>query len=141
MQGVSSSHPGDGRRLRDGMIAATAMTESQRPADLLRELAGHDDVALRRIVAPVPPPDPVGPRCVQPLDRRTRLLVQLAALLACGASAQSLRWAVELAGASGADDEALAAVLVAIGPAVGSVQLVASAPRLAQALGVEPGNR
>ena len=39
--------------------------------------------------------------------------------------------------AAGADDDALAAVLVAMGSAAGSAQLVESAPRLALALGFD----
>jgi alkylhydroperoxidase/carboxymuconolactone decarboxylase family protein YurZ len=72
------------------------------------------------------------------LDRRTRVLVRLAALIAVGACTESLRWAVELASTSGADDDALAAVLLATASAAGSAQLVEIAPRLALALGFEP---
>ncbi len=72
------------------------------------------------------------------LDRKTRVLVRLAALIAVGACTESLRWAVELASTSGADDDALAAVLLAIASAAGSAQLVEIAPRLALALGFEP---
>jgi alkylhydroperoxidase/carboxymuconolactone decarboxylase family protein YurZ len=72
------------------------------------------------------------------LDRRTRVLVRLAALIAVGACTESLRWAVELASTTGADDDALAAVLVATGSAAGAAQLVESAPRLALALGFDP---
>ncbi len=74
------------------------------------------------------------------LDRRTRVLVRLAALIVVGACTESLRWAVELASTSGADDDALAAVLIATGSVAGSAQLVESAPRLALALGFEPGS-
>jgi alkylhydroperoxidase/carboxymuconolactone decarboxylase family protein YurZ len=73
------------------------------------------------------------------LDRRTRVLVRLAALIAVGACTESLRWAVELASTTGADDDALAAVLIATGSAAGSAQLVESAPRLALALGFDAG--
>jgi alkylhydroperoxidase/carboxymuconolactone decarboxylase family protein YurZ len=71
------------------------------------------------------------------LDRSTRVLVRLAALIVVGACTESLRWAVELASTTGADDDALAAVLVATGCAAGSAQLVESAPRLALALGFD----
>jgi alkylhydroperoxidase/carboxymuconolactone decarboxylase family protein YurZ len=74
------------------------------------------------------------------LDRRTRVLVRLAALIVVGACTESLRWAVELALTSGADDDALAAVLIATGSVAGSAQLVESARRLALALGFEPGS-
>jgi hypothetical protein len=43
-----------------------------------------------------------------------------------------------IGGGERACDEAVAAVLVAAGPAAGCAQLVASAPRLALALGLEP---
>ena len=66
------------------------------------------------------------------------MLVRLAALLVLDASTDSLRWAVDLASSSGIDDDAVVAVLLAAGPAAGSAQLVASAPRLALALGLEP---
>lgn len=72
------------------------------------------------------------------LDRRTRVLVRLAALIVVGACTESLRWAVELASTTGADADALAAVLVATASVAGSAQLVESAPRLALALGFEP---
>lgn len=72
------------------------------------------------------------------LDRKTRVLVRLAALIAVGACTESLRWAVELASTSGADDAALAAVLLTTASAAGSAQLVEIAPRLALALGFEP---
>ena len=74
------------------------------------------------------------------LDTRTRLLVRLAALLALDASTESLRWAVDLASAAGADDEAVAAVLIVSGHAAGSAQLAKSAARLASALGIEAGD-
>jgi alkylhydroperoxidase/carboxymuconolactone decarboxylase family protein YurZ len=71
------------------------------------------------------------------LDGRTRVLVRLVALLAVDACTESLRWAVDLAAAAGVDDDAVVATLIAAGPAAGSAQLAASAPRLALALGCE----
>jgi hypothetical protein len=111
--------------------------ESDQSLDLLRRLASHDEGLLRHVLRPVPAPEPE-PNNLCALDRRTRTLVRLGALLAIDAAIPSLRWAVELAAASGAGDDALAAVLVSAGGAAGSAQLVASAPRLAQALDLEP---
>ena len=110
--------------------------------DLLRRLARHDERSLRTVLAPGPEFADAAfadgdARTAQCLDRTTRGLVRLAALLAIGASTESLRWAVDLASASGADDEAVTSVLIAAGLAAGSAQLVESAPRLALALGVE----
>ena len=109
--------------------------------DLLRRLAAHDERSLRRAMAPTPEFEPGYALTDPPLDRRTRVLVRLAALIAVGACTESLRWAVELASTTGADDDALAAVLVATGSAAGSAQLVETAPRLALALGFEPSAR
>ena len=63
------------------------------------------------------------------LDRRTRVLVRLAALIAVGASTESLRWAVELAACNGVDDEAVLDALLAAAAAAGTAQVAASAPR------------
>ncbi len=92
-------------------------------------------------MAPTPEFEPGYALSSPALDRRTRVLVRLAALIAVGACTESLRWAVELASTAGADDDTLAAVLVATGTAAGSAQLVETAPRLALALGFEPGTR
>jgi alkylhydroperoxidase/carboxymuconolactone decarboxylase family protein YurZ len=88
-------------------------------------------------MAPTPEFEPGAEMITPALDRRTRVLVRLAALIALGACTESLRWAVELATSSGADDEAMAAVLAATGSATGSAQLVETAPRLAAALGFD----
>ncbi len=65
------------------------------------------------------------------------LLVRLGALLVVDAPTDSVRWASELAATAGADDDALAGVLVATGSTAGSAQLVASASRLAAALDLD----
>jgi hypothetical protein len=65
------------------------------------------------------------------------MLVQLAALLASDAGTSSLRWAVERASATGADDAALVRVLVVAGSMAGSAQTVASASRLALAIDLD----
>ncbi len=107
--------------------------------DLLRRLAANDEASVRTVLASSPTS---GPAAGSPfmLDRRTRVLVQLAALLVVDASTESLRWAADLAGTNGADDGAVAAVLVSAGFVAGSAQLVAIAPRLALALGLEPAD-
>ncbi len=106
--------------------------------DLLRRLAAHDERSLQTAMAPTPEFERDYALTGPALDRRTRVLVRLAALIAVGASTESLRWAVELAATSGADDDALAAVLLATGSAAGAARLVEAAPRLALALGFEP---
>lgn len=106
--------------------------------DLLCRLARQDERLLQTVLLPTPEGRGGAASPGSSLDRRTRFLVRLAALLAVDACAESLCWAVELAATNGADDEAVAAVLIAAGCAAGSAQLVASAPRLALALGFEP---
>ena len=110
---------------------------SNEARELLCRLAISDECSLRTVLAPAPRTGSVlvwpGPA----LDRMTRALVRLAALLVVDASSDSLSWAVDLASTSGADAEAVVAVLLAIASAAGSAQLVAAAPRLALALGVE----
>ena len=71
------------------------------------------------------------------LDRSTRVLVELAALLAADAPTISVRWAAERAAAAGADDAVLVGVLLAAGAAAGEAQMVTSAPRLALALDLD----
>jgi alkylhydroperoxidase/carboxymuconolactone decarboxylase family protein YurZ len=71
------------------------------------------------------------------LDRSTRVLVELAALLAADAPTTSVRWAAERAAAAGAGDEELLGVLLAAGAAAGGAQMVTSAPRLALALDLD----
>jgi alkylhydroperoxidase/carboxymuconolactone decarboxylase family protein YurZ len=99
-------------------------------AELLRRLAAGDESSLRAVLSAAPPADPA-------LDRPTRALVQLAALLAVDAGTSSLRWAVEIASAAGVDDAALVRVLLTAASTTGTAQAVASAPRLALALDVD----
>jgi 4-carboxymuconolactone decarboxylase len=67
-------------------------------------------------------------------------LVRLAALLAVGASTPSLRDAVMQAADAGATRDEIVGVLVSVGPTIGLASLVASAPRLAMAIGYDLEN-
>jgi alkylhydroperoxidase/carboxymuconolactone decarboxylase family protein YurZ len=130
---------------RAGTIRRSNRLDTERdivsePRELLRRLAAHDERSLRSAMAPTPEFERDYALTGPALDRRTRVLVRLAALIVVGACTESLRWAVELASMTGADDDALAAVLLATGSVVGSAQLVEIAPRLALALGFEPGS-
>jgi alkylhydroperoxidase/carboxymuconolactone decarboxylase family protein YurZ len=71
------------------------------------------------------------------LDRQTRALVQLSALLAGDAGTAALRCAADNAAAAGVDDATLVSVLVTAATANGVAQTVKSAPRLALALDVD----
>jgi hypothetical protein len=99
------------------------------PEERLRRLAAGDAASLG-----------VGPHAEgfgSALDRPTRALVRLSALLAVGAPTDSLRWAVESACASGIGDAALIHVLLSAAPIAGTAEIVAAAPRLALALDID----
>jgi hypothetical protein len=74
------------------------------------------------------------------LGTKTELLVRLGALLAVGATTPSLRDAVDQAIAVGASADEIVAVLVAVSPPIGLAGVVASAPRLAMAIGYDLEN-
>jgi alkylhydroperoxidase/carboxymuconolactone decarboxylase family protein YurZ len=97
---------------------------------LLRRLAANDDCCLQEVLASERSDPPA-------LDRETRALVQLSALLAADAATSSLRWAVDVAAAAGADDAAMVQVLLSTASATGAMQIVTGAYRLALALGVD----
>ena len=81
---------------------------------LLRRLALNDEILIGSVLASGSPQSPASS-----LDRKAEALVQAGALLSVGASTASLRWIVEVAQSTGATDEEIFGVLVAIGPAVG----------------------
>ncbi|MGP0051555.1 MAG: carboxymuconolactone decarboxylase family protein [Solirubrobacteraceae bacterium] len=105
---------------------------------LLRGLAAGDERTLRSVLAVSPwGPHPADGVCGRGLPELTSALVHLAALLAAGGSTTSLRWAVELALQSGAQDDEIVEVFVATAAIVGSARVVAAAPRLALAIGYD----
>jgi 4-carboxymuconolactone decarboxylase len=107
----------------------------ERAEELLRRLAFNDEKVLGLVLT-----RRVGGDREPELSPKVELLVRLAALLAVGATTPSLREAVDQAAAAGATPSELVGVLVAVGPAVGLASLVASAPRLAVAIGYDLEN-
>jgi alkylhydroperoxidase/carboxymuconolactone decarboxylase family protein YurZ len=111
--------------------------------ELLRRVVAGDEQSLRAILTPTPElgdgegRSELTAAAIAALGRHTRNLVRLAALLVLGACTDSVRWAVDLACANGASEEALAAVLVSTAADAGEVRLVWSAARLATALGID----
>jgi 4-carboxymuconolactone decarboxylase len=103
--------------------------------DLLRRLALNDERALAMVLTGGP-----GRDRATTLDSKQEPLVRLAALLAVGAATPSLREIVEQASAVGITTNEIVGVLVAVGPTIGLASLVASAPRLAIALGCDLEN-
>jgi alkylhydroperoxidase/carboxymuconolactone decarboxylase family protein YurZ len=71
------------------------------------------------------------------LSPKVDLLVRLGALLSLGAATSSLRATVQRALEAGATEDEIAGVLSAVAPAVGLARVVATAPRLASALGYD----
>jgi alkylhydroperoxidase/carboxymuconolactone decarboxylase family protein YurZ len=71
------------------------------------------------------------------LDERTYSLVNLAALIAQDAAPASYVWQVGLALDAGVSPEEILGLLVALSPTVGNARIVAAAPELALALGID----
>jgi 4-carboxymuconolactone decarboxylase len=102
--------------------------------DLLRRLAFNDEKVLGMVLT-----QQVQGECGK-LSPKVECLTRLAALLAVGAATPSLHDAVDQACAAGATTSEIVAVLVAVGPVVGLASVVASAPRLAMAIGYDLEN-
>lgn len=115
---------------------AVSTLERVDPAeDLLRRLACNDEKVLGMVLM-----RQIGADDSEKLSPKVERLVQLAAMLAVGAATPSLHDAVEQASAAGATTGEIVAVLVAVGPVVGLARVVASAPRLALAIGYDLEN-
>lgn len=71
------------------------------------------------------------------LDRRTRALVRIAALVAVDAAPQSYVPSVDAARGDGASAEEIVGVLVALLPVLGSPRIESAAPKLGLALGYD----
>jgi 4-carboxymuconolactone decarboxylase len=106
---------------------------------LLRGLASGDQAMLRSVLAFGVIEPSSRRRPMRALEPATATLVNLAALLAAGASTTSLRWAVERALHEGADEQQILEVLMNVAATAGSARVVAAAPRLALAFGYDVG--
>lgn len=102
--------------------------------ELLRRLALNDEKVLGMVLT-----RPLSDHRTD-LSSKVELLVRLAALLAVGATTPSLREAVSQASIAGATTNEIVGVLVSVGPTIGLASLVASAPRLALAIGYDLEN-
>jgi len=125
------------RTLRSPREAGAESDATAMPGDprlLLRRLVASDERCLGAALVTTPKS---AHDAAPALDRKARALVRLGALLAVGAPTASLRWAVDVASAAGADDDALVGVLASISGAAGAAGVVDAAPRLALALGFD----
>jgi 4-carboxymuconolactone decarboxylase len=131
-RGAREHHPVEGMR---GQRPAPSVTSVDPAEDLLRRLAFNDENVLGMVLT-----RQLGGDDESELGPKVELLVRLAALLSVGAATPSLREAVDHASAAGATVSEIVGVLVAVGPAVGLASVVASAPKLALAIGYDLEN-
>jgi hypothetical protein len=99
--------------------------------ETLRRLTLHDERLIEEVL---------GGRCTSSpasLEPRVVALVRLGALIGTGGPGTSYARAVDVALASGTSLDELVAALLAVGPIVGSAQLVDAAPKLALGLGYD----
>jgi alkylhydroperoxidase/carboxymuconolactone decarboxylase family protein YurZ len=87
----------------------------------------NDEAALSDVMAGRVPAGPS-------LDEKTKSLVIIAGLIALNANTASLQAAVDNAFASGASDEEILEVVLAVAPVVGSSRISAMLPRIQVAL-------
>jgi 4-carboxymuconolactone decarboxylase len=97
----------------------------------LRRLAVHDDRILEELVVHG---SSFAPNVT---DRRTDVLLRIAAMIALDAAPSSFQHAAAHALAAGATREEIVAVLEAVAPVVGAARVVLCAPKLALALGYD----
>jgi len=114
--------------------AATALGSTRVDAaeELLRRLALNDEKSVGMVLR-----GGSGSSAGVVLVPKVDLLVRLGALVAVGAATASLRRTVEQASAAGATEAEIVGVLVAVAPTVGMARVVATAPKLATAIGYD----
>jgi 4-carboxymuconolactone decarboxylase len=100
------------------------------PADeeMLRRIAINDPHCLEDILSG-------DDRALSALDPTVTALIRVAGLISVDAPQASLSWSVSEALERGATPSDVIGALLAIAPAIGTARVVASAPRLALALG------
>ena len=73
------------------------------------------------------------------LDPKTHAIARIAALIALDAAPVSFIWQIGIALESGVTPEDIIGVMVALAPTVGMARIVAAAPEIALALGLDIG--
>jgi 4-carboxymuconolactone decarboxylase len=117
------------RSAAEGVLLNTGMTDYERT---LRRLAVSDDRLVASLLSQSTPD--IGASCD---TERMRALFRLAALIAGEATTASYLSVVESALAAGASVEEIIDVLLAVAGTVGSARVVAAAPLLARAVGLD----
>jgi alkylhydroperoxidase/carboxymuconolactone decarboxylase family protein YurZ len=110
-------------------LASLSVDEVER---LLRRLALNDEASVGMVLSGEP-----GGGDTAVLRPKVDLLVRLGALLALGASTNSIRGTVNRAIEAGATEGEIVGVLITVAPAVGLARVVSIAPRLAAAIGYD----
>jgi 4-carboxymuconolactone decarboxylase len=105
----------------------------EEPGVVLRKLAIGDESLLQRALA-----EESGD-ATESLDRKTRALVCVAALIAVDGCEASYLPAVDAARAAGATDQEVVACLLAALRVLGAARVVSAAPKLGLALGYDVG--
>lgn len=96
----------------------------------LRRLALHDNILVGSLAAD-------GTPRASALDARTTALVRIAATIALDAASASFQHAVACALDAGATEDEIVATLEAVTPVTGTSRVVASASKIALALGYD----
>jgi 4-carboxymuconolactone decarboxylase len=100
--------------------------------DAIRGLATHDTDIIESLLAMQ-----LENIAESGLDPKTHSLVRIAALIALDAAPASFVWQIGIALDSGVTPEEIIGVVVALAPTVGMAKIVATAPEIALALGIE----
>jgi alkylhydroperoxidase/carboxymuconolactone decarboxylase family protein YurZ len=103
--------------------------------DMLRRLALNDERAVESVLRL----RVRGPVTDSALDAKTHALVRLAGVIATDAAPASFEWAVTAAISTGATEDEVVDVLVAIAPVIGLGRVNSAAPDVALALGFDAG--
>lgn len=96
---------------------------------ILRDLVIND----RHLLARLSSPDLARDEGCE-LDRKTLSLVRVASLVAADGPVETFRWTIGDAIESGADEDDVVGVLLAVASLVGAARVVATAPKVALAL-------
>ena len=108
------------------------MLVDARLEQLLRRLALNDDATVESALQ-MPLPDD----CAQVLDPKIAALVRLASLIALQSSPSSYGWGVDAAFGTGATEDEIVGVMIAVAPVVGVARLNQASAKLARALGYD----
>jgi alkylhydroperoxidase/carboxymuconolactone decarboxylase family protein YurZ len=108
------------------------MSPSNDTHDIFRGVSQHDPTVLEGLLM-----SRLENQAASGLDPKTYAMVNIAALIAVDAAPASFIWQVGIALESGVTPEEILGLLVALNPVLGNARIVAAAPELAIALGVD----